>query len=95
MATNIPADNNPQFFTRTRTNADPKLMRRLDAVCDAEQPLKALKKEFNISMRDICELFGASYRTLQNWNAGVNKPSNFVIRAVVECAVVNNRRRHE
>ena len=94
MATNIPADNADKFFTRTRVNADKSLMRRLDAVCDSEQPLKELKREFNISMRDICELFGASYRTLQNWNLGERRPSKWIFRAIVE-AVVNKRRRHE
>ena len=93
MATNIPADNAPNFFTRTRVNADKSLMRRLDAVCDSEQPLKELKREFNISMRDICSGLGASYRTLQNWNLNERRPSKWILRAVVE-AVVNNRR-HE
>ncbi len=95
MLTNIPADNDPQFFARTRRSTNnPRLMADLDAICDAEKPFTEMKRRFGLSMRDICESYGASYRTLQNWNAGVNKPSPFVIRAVVE-AVVNNNRRHE
>ena len=93
MPTNIPADNADKFFTRTRVNADKSLMRRLDSVCDAEHPLKALKKEFNVSMRDICNAMGASYRTLQNWNLGERRPSKWVLRCVIENAV--NNRRHE
>lgn len=95
MPTNIPADNRSNFFSRTRSNStNPKLMADLDAVCDAEKPFTEMKRRFGLSMRDVCETYGASYRTLQNWNADVNKPAPFVIRAVVE-GVVNNRRRHE
>ena len=96
MQTNIPADNADKFFTRTRTDStNPKLMADLDAICDAKKPFTEMKRRFGLSMRDVCKTFGASYRTLQNWNADVNKPAPFVIRAVVEGVVNNNRRRHE
>lgn len=92
MPTNIPADEESRFFSRTRRNADKELMRRLDAVCDAEKPFNELKQQFGISMRDVCTYTGASYRSLQNWNSGVRQPSKWVLRCVVEVAVTNARK---
>ena len=89
--TNIAADLDDNFFTRTRVNADKKLMRRLDLVCDTDQPFKELKREFGITMRDICAITGGSYSTIQNWNLNERRPSKWILRCVIECAVMNRR----
>lgn len=51
---------------------------------DTAKPIKTAGKNTGLNIKQLAELLGAPYRTVQNWFSGKSKPSPWVERLVVE-----------
>lgn len=47
-------------------------------------PIKYARKKAGLNIKKLSELFGAPYRTVQDWNAGRRMPPGWVQRLIVE-----------
>ena len=54
-------------------------------VMDRENnPIKYVRKKAGLNIKNLAELLGAPYRTVQDWNAGRRMPLKWVQRLIVE-----------
>lgn len=54
-------------------------------VMDRENnPIKYVRKKAGLNIKNLAELLGAHYRTVQDWNAGRRMPPKWVQRLIVE-----------
>lgn len=54
-------------------------------VIDRENnPIKYARKKAGLNIKNLAELLGAPYRTVQDWNAGRRMPPKWVQRLIVE-----------
>lgn len=53
---------------------------------EAEQtnPIKEARLKAGLSIKELAELLGAPYRTVQDWNAGRSKPVDWAQRLIIE-----------
>ncbi len=47
-------------------------------------PIKEARIKAGLSIKELSELLGAPYRTVQEWNAGRSKPVDWAERLIVE-----------
>ena len=50
---------------------------------DASNEIKAARLRAGLTIRQLAELLGAPYRTVQEWNAGRHMPPEWMARLVV------------
>lgn len=49
-----------------------------------ENRIKQARIEAGLSIKELAELLGAPYRTVQNWNLGERKPPEWLERLIVK-----------
>ncbi len=47
-------------------------------------PIKEARIKAGLSIKELSELLGAPYRTVQEWNAGRSKPVDWAERLIIE-----------
>ena len=46
--------------------------------------LKDLRQRLNLQIKDVADLLGAPYRTVQNWDNGTRKPPPWLEKIIIE-----------
>ena len=49
-----------------------------------DNAIKAARLRAGLSIKELAELLGAPYRTVQDWNAGRSKPVDWAERLIIE-----------
>lgn len=49
-----------------------------------DNPIKEARIRAGLSIKELSELLGAPYRTVQEWNAGRSKPVEWAERLIIE-----------
>ena len=49
-----------------------------------DNPIKEARIRAGLSIKELAELLGAPYRTVQEWNAGRSKPVDWAERLIIE-----------
>lgn len=49
-----------------------------------DNAIKAARIKAGLSIKELAELLGAPYRTVQDWNAGRSKPVDWAERLIIE-----------
>ncbi|MDY6053841.1 MAG: helix-turn-helix domain-containing protein [Anaerovibrio sp.] len=47
-------------------------------------PIKEAREKAGLSIKELSDLLGAPYRTVQEWNAGRSKPVDWAERLIIE-----------
>ena len=47
-------------------------------------PIRKAREQAGMTVKELSNLLGAPYRTVQDWNAGVRKPPEWLIKLIVE-----------
>lgn len=50
----------------------------------AESKIKEAREKAGLSIKELADLLGAPYRTVQDWNAGRSKPVDWAERLILE-----------
>ena len=59
-------------------------LKRREAALLAENPVKFLREQTGLSIRQFAEELGVPYRTAQDWNAGISKPPKWAVPLLVD-----------
>ena len=54
------------------------------AIEKAENPIKELRSRQGLSIKELSDILGAPYRTVQDWNAGKSKPPEWVMSLILD-----------
>ena len=57
---------------------------RREEIARADNPIKAAREYANLNIKQVAELLGAPYRTVQDWNAGIHTPPEWLQKLIVE-----------
>ena len=49
-----------------------------------DNAIKAARIKAGLSIKELAELLGAPYRTVQDWNAGRSRPVDWAERLIIE-----------
>ena len=49
-----------------------------------DNAIKAARLRAGLSIKELAELLGAPYRTVQDWNAGRSRPVDWAERLIIE-----------
>ncbi len=49
-----------------------------------DNAIKAARLKAGLSIKELAELLGAPYRTVQDWNAGRSRPVDWAERLIIE-----------
>lgn len=49
-----------------------------------ESKIKEAREKAGLSIKELADLLGAPYRTVQDWNAGRSKPVDWAERLILE-----------
>lgn len=49
-----------------------------------ESKIKEAREKARLSIKELADLLGAPYRTVQDWNAGRSKPVDWAERLILE-----------
>lgn len=55
-------------------------MEEIDIAIDAMKEIKKMREEAGMTKKMFSDFFGIPFRTLQDWEAGLRKPSEYVVR---------------
>lgn len=50
----------------------------------SESKIKEAREKAGLSIKELSDLLGAPYRTVQDWNAGKSKPVEWAERLILE-----------
>ena len=50
----------------------------------SESKIKEAREKAGLTIKELAELLGAPYRTVQDWNAGKSKPVEWAERLILE-----------
>lgn len=54
------------------------------AVLSADNPIKELLNRKSLRIKDLSDILGAPYRTVQDWASGTNKPPAWALRLIID-----------
>ena len=57
-----------------------------------DNEIKKAREEAGLSIKELADLLGAPYRTIQNWNLGERKPPEWIEQLVIKD--INNYKKH-
>lgn len=55
-------------------------MEEIDIAIDAMKEIKKMREEAGMTKKMFSDFFGIPFRTLQDWEAGLRKPPDYVVR---------------
>lgn len=55
-------------------------MEEIDIAIDAMKEIKKMREEAGMTKKMFSNFFGIPFRTLQDWEAGLRKPPDYVVR---------------
>lgn len=55
-------------------------MEEIDIAIDAMKEIRKMREEAGMTKKMFSDFFGIPFRTLQDWEAGLRKPPDYVVR---------------
>lgn len=59
-------------------------MNKRELIEQAENPIRELRTRQGLSIKELSDLLGAPYRTVQDWDSGKSKPLGWVLPLIID-----------
>lgn len=79
-------DDNIKLYMRPATEEE-----RNSASGGKQKTIKGIMAQYGLNMKKLSARFGIPYRTVQNWNAGVNTCPTYIINMIAEILEKENK----